>query len=69
MLPAAEGQVRARVVEEVDELELRKRLLKALREAIFEAYEAELGIEVARMSRICDERIPFGATYPASASC
>lgn len=58
-----------RIAEELDERELKERFLKLLRDAIYEAYEAELGDEVAKMSRICDERIPFGRKYPASASC
>jgi hypothetical protein len=62
---AASGHIRINVAER----ELRKRLLELFTEAISDEYAAELGEQLAVLSRRCDERVPFARVHPPDAIC
>lgn len=64
---AISGHVR--IAEKVSERELKARLARLFVDAIYKEYIAELGSELASLSRRCDERVPFAMNYPADATC
>jgi hypothetical protein len=64
---AAGGDLR--IVEKVSEREVKIRLLRLFRDSVYKEYVAELGGELASLSRRCDERVPFARRYPTDAMC
>lgn len=67
-----EGQAdndRVRLGEKILKRELKVRFVSSFREAIHKEYEAEVGSEIASLSRRCDERVPFAINYPVDATC
>jgi len=53
----------------VAERDVRERLLRRFMETIYEWYVAEIGPEFATLAAECDERVPFGMSYPRDAAC